>query len=59
MAKQRWSSEEIDFLRTNFESKSNEQLANALGRTAKSIGVKASKLGLRRIESYSMQSLRH
>ena len=52
MEKKQWTSEEIDFLKENYETMSKVDIANKLNRTPTAIKVKANKLGLKKPEKY-------
>ena len=52
MEKKQWTSEEIDFLKENYETTSKVDIANKLNRTPTAIKVKANKLGLKKPEKY-------
>lgn len=47
----RWSAEEISVLVTRYPNTSNREIAVTLGRSTKSVGAKASQLGLRKRRS--------
>lgn len=49
----KWSNEELEFLKNNYLVKSNSELAKILNRTVKAVQVKLSKMDLRRPDKYS------
>lgn len=52
MTKKEWSKDQIDFLRNNYLSMSNDEISKTIGRTRKAVQVKLSKLGLKRPDKY-------
>jgi hypothetical protein len=43
---QRWSDDEIDYLKSNFREKSDKEIADSLGRSRRSVGDRRRSLGL-------------
>ncbi len=52
LVKGRWSSDELKSLRKVFPTASTRQVADQLGRTVKSVEIKASKIGLKKSKKY-------
>jgi len=50
--KGRWSNGELKLLRKVFPTAGTRQVANRLGRTVKSVEIKASKIGLKKSKKY-------
>ncbi len=52
MASTRWKPEEVEFLRSNYESKTDRQIALEIGRAASAVTMKRMDLGLRKAASW-------
>jgi hypothetical protein len=52
LVKGRWSNDELKLLRKVFPTASARQVAGQLGRTVKSVEMKASKIGLKKSKRY-------
>jgi FixJ family two-component response regulator len=52
LVKGRWSNYELELLRKVFPTVSTRQVADKLGRTVKSVEIKASKMGLKKSKKY-------
>jgi len=50
--KGRWSNDELKLLKKVFPTTSARQVADKLGRTVKSVEMKASKIGLKKSKKY-------
>lgn len=52
LVKGRWSNGELTLLRKLFPTANTRQVADRLGRTVKSVEIKASKIGLKKSKKY-------
>jgi len=52
LIKGRWSNYELELLRKVFPTASTRRVADKLGRTVKSVEIKASKMGLKKSKKY-------
>jgi hypothetical protein len=50
--KGKWSNDELKLIRKVFPTASTRQVAEKLGRTVKSVEIKASKMGLKKSKKY-------
>ncbi|KXA89188.1 hypothetical protein AKJ62_03615 [candidate division MSBL1 archaeon SCGC-AAA259D14] len=53
LAERCWTEEEVKFLKENYQNKTYAEIGSELGRGEKSVGAKASELGLKKQENWS------